>query len=150
MNHNNIRFYKFNKNAIIPSKAHFNDAGYDIWITKYIDSKDGVDFYGTDIAVIPPDGYFTKLYPRSSISKTDYMYTNSVGIVDSGYRGEIKIALRYFGNEKDPKKRFKTLPIKFGQLILMKNNNNMNSEEVFYLDKTERGNKGFGSTDKKL
>ena len=46
--------------------------------------------YGTGLGLEIPEGYVALLFPRSSISNTDHYLRNSVGVIDSGYRGEIK------------------------------------------------------------
>ena len=137
---------KFDKDAVIPSKAHPSDSGYDLTIIKV--SKDmsrggqTIIMFDTCIAVCPPDGYYTEVVPRSSLSKTGYMLANSVGIIDASYRGSIKVVL-----SGDESLRGLELPFKGFQLILRKLEN-AEVIEVDDLDNTVRGDGGFGSSDK--
>lgn len=92
-----VRFKKLTDNAVTPSKAHTTDAGFDLTATsKFVDDECNT-VYGTGIAVEIPTGYVGLLFPRSSIAKKSLTLSNSVGVIDSGYRGEImakfKIAL---------------------------------------------------------
>src|SRR5690606_18239925 len=69
--------------------AKDGDAGIDLVATSKTYDKDGNVSYGTNRAFEIPKGYVGLLFPRSSNSKTDLRLTNSVGVVDSGYRGEV-------------------------------------------------------------
>lgn len=84
-----VKIKKTSATAALPTKAHSTDAGYDL----YADSKSVDEYgnivYGTGIAVEIPKGYVGLVFPRSSISKQDLILSNSVGVIDSGYRGEI-------------------------------------------------------------
>ena len=144
---NKLLFKKFDTDAVLPSKAYPNDAGYDLTLIKI--SKDmsrnrqTIIMFDTCIGVCPPDGYYTEVVPRSSLSKTGYMLANSVGIIDASYRGSIKVVLT--GDTSLPDLE---LPFKGFQLILRKLEDAV-VEEVNDLDTTARGDGGFGSTDTK-
>lgn len=70
------------------------DAGLDLKaITKAYDEYENV-VYGTGLAIEIPKGYVGLLFPRSSISKMDISLANSVGVIDSGYRGEIMLKFK--------------------------------------------------------
>lgn len=84
-----IKFKKLNEYAIPPVKAHATDAGFDLTATSYFVDEDGCSVYGTGLAVEIPQGYVGLLFPRSSIAKKDLLLSNAVGVIDSGYRGEI-------------------------------------------------------------
>jgi dUTP pyrophosphatase len=96
------------------------------------------------------------LYPRSSISKTPLMLANSVGIIDAGYRGEIKVALRYCISEEDVKNLIKNVDIKPYKInrgdrlvqICSPTLKPLSLELVDTLSESERGEGGFGSTGK--
>jgi len=93
------------------------------------------------LAMEVPEGYVGLIFPRSSISKTDHYLRNSVGVIDSGYRGEIKIRMStplLGGVEYKEGDRI-------AQLIIMKLPW-VNIEEVEELSDTDRGDGGFGST----
>ena len=87
----NINFKKTHKDAVIPSYATSGDAGMDLTAVsvKYDSDKDVIS-YDTGIAVEIPLGYVGLIFPRSSICKKDLSLSNSVGVIDSGYRGTIK------------------------------------------------------------
>jgi dUTP pyrophosphatase len=80
---------KLTPEAVIPTQANPGDAGLDLTATSYT-FENGRHVYGTGLAVCIPDGFVGLLFPRSSICKKDLRLTNSVGVVDAGYRGEIK------------------------------------------------------------
>lgn len=98
----NIKFQKLAPNAVIPTRAHATDAGFDLTATSRHFDEYGAVVYGTGIALAIPDGYVGLVFPRSSISKFDLTVANAVGVIDSGYRGEIlvkfKPALLYCDN----------------------------------------------------
>lgn len=104
-----IKFKKLSSKAVIPQRAHQTDAGFDLVATSRIFDKDGNATYGTGIAVEIPEGYMGLVFPRSSIAKKDLALSNSVGIIDSGYRGEIlakfKPTLLYVDNPPLPSAR---------------------------------------------
>lgn len=82
----NIKIKKVTPTAQLPTKAHATDAGYDL----YADTcsiEDGVACYGTGVAVEIPQGYVGLVFPRSSICNYHLQLSNSVGVIDSGYRG---------------------------------------------------------------
>ena len=141
-----LLFKKTEHNAVIPTKAHPSDTGYDVTLIRVSKdmsipgSEQKIIMYDTGIAVCPPDGYYTEVVPRSSLTKTGYMLANSVGIIDSSYRGSIKVVVSGDNSLDDL-----TLPFKGFQLILLK------LEEAYVvevddLDATVRGDGGFGSS----
>lgn len=87
----NIKFKKLNKNAVIPSYAHYGDVGMDFTaISVEYDEKLDMYIYHTGLAFESDFHYGQFLFPRSSNRKTDAYLCNSVGIADSAiYRGEI-------------------------------------------------------------
>lgn len=85
-----VRFKKLNEKAVMPTKAHATDAGFDLTATsREVDDDNGSVVYGTGIAVEIPEGYVGFVFPRSSICKKDLALSNAVGVIDAGYRGEI-------------------------------------------------------------
>jgi dUTP pyrophosphatase len=73
-----------------PIYAKEGDAGIDLLATKIISENDEQIVYDTGFAVEIPIGYVGLVYPRSSIRKKDLIMANSVGVIDSGYRGNIQ------------------------------------------------------------
>jgi dUTP pyrophosphatase len=140
-----INFIKTNCKAVSPRKAYTSDIGYDltaIEVFKVVNSK--TTLYSTGIIVIPPDGYYTEILPRSSISKTGYMLSNSVGVIDPSYTGELLIALTKVIDDAPDLE----IPFVRCQLILRKAEVS-NIVEVENIKQTTRGSGGFGSTDGK-
>jgi dUTP pyrophosphatase len=135
-----IKFKKLNKRAEIPFYAKDGDAGMDLVATTLVRTSKFFE-YGTDLAMEIPKGYVGLLFPRSSISKTDHFLRNSVGVIDSGYRGEIKLRMSIpaLGETEY------LIGDKVGQLILIKLPW-VEIEEVEELSDTDRGEGGFGST----
>ena len=86
-----IRVKKVHEKAVVPKYAHFGDACVDlVAATKWIDDH-GNYCYGTGLAMEIPSNHVGYIFPRSSISKTSMALRNAVGVIDSGYRGEIII-----------------------------------------------------------
>lgn len=137
-----LKFVKADPKAITPTKGHPSDAGYDLTILrKYKDLDDTTALYDTGICIQIDKGYYTELFPRSSISKSGYAFANSVGVIDSSYRGRIYVALRK-SNPKAPDIQF---PYRCAQLIIRKQYS-ASVVEVDSLEDTVRGDGGFGST----
>jgi len=139
-----VKIKRLHKNSIIPSYSKIGDAGMDLVATsKFYDDFDNV-CYGTGLAIEIPEGHVGLLFPRSSISKTDLTLRNSVGIIDSGYRGEITFK---FNNILMSSCEPYNVKERIGQLIIMPYPT-IEFEEVEELSTTERGAQGFGSTGK--
>ena len=88
-NNMQIKIKKLVSEAVIPIYAKLGDAGMDLTATSKIYDKYGNVSYGTGLAFEIPFGYVGLLFPRSSNSKQDLLLSNSVGVLDSGYRGEV-------------------------------------------------------------
>lgn len=90
-----VNIKRLHKDAVIPKYAMPFDAGMDITaISKQFDYESGCIIYGTGIAVEIPEGHVGLLFPRSSIYKRYMEMTNCVGVIDAGYRGEVKVIMR--------------------------------------------------------
>lgn len=135
---------KCSPDAVLPTKAHPTDAGFDVTVTRVIERDGPRALYGTGIKVAAPPGMYFTLNARSSLGKLGYMLANSVGIIDESYRGEIMLSLFKF----DASKPDLPLPCRAGQLVLC-HTIAATAEEVDVLDVTERGEGGFGSTNNK-
>ena len=130
------------------------DSGFDLYLpeavsieasqTKLVDLKVKCAVYKVfkNSSVVEPSAYY--LYPRSSISKAKFRLANSVGIIDSGYRGNLKIALDCWGTSSGSCKAFHKLV----QICMPDLSYDFEVEIVDDLDETERGEGGFGSTGK--
>jgi len=139
-----VKIKRLDPNAVIPKYSKPGDAGMDLTaIYKVWDDQNEVVVFGTGIAVEIPEGYVGLIFPRSSQFRTGLTLSNHVGVIDSGYRGEIKFMF-YPGSR--PKKNFK-VGDRIGQLIVIPYPN-VEFEEVVELSSSERGESGFGSSGK--
>lgn len=91
-----VRIKKLDENAVVPTRAHKTDAGYDLVATSKSYDNDGNVVYGTGLAFEIPQGYVGLVFPRSSNAKKDLILSNSVGVIDSGYRGEVLFKFKKF------------------------------------------------------
>lgn len=126
-----------------PIRAFPTDAGADLSVQITTILPKGVRvLVPTGVKVSIPEGYVGLLVPRSSISKTHITMANSVGVIDSTYRGMIMAALVYDG----PKEEFVLdAGVKIVQLLIMPVAL-PHYVEVVHLAETVRGESGFGST----
>lgn len=134
--------------AVLPTKAHATDAGYDLTATRVTQELDEARklllVYHTDLAVEIPIGYVGLIFMRSSVSKTSLTLANAVGVIDSGYRGELILKYKV---TTDALPRVYEPGEKVGQLVLVPCYM-ADTEFVSELSSTDRGEGGFGSTDK--
>lgn len=163
-----VKVKKLSENAVIPSYAKEGDAGLDLVATSKSTDRDGNIVYGTGLAFEIPKGYVGLLFPRSSNAKTNLILTDSVGVIDSGYRGEVTFKfkclhyriinyLSWWWHKYVLKKEIQNAEIhmffhnpyevgnRIGQLVIVKHPyiELVESEE---LSETERGKGGYGST----
>ncbi len=80
--------------AVVPSRSHDTDSGYDLTFTGVEKIVGDVIFFNTGVSLEPPKNHYFEVVPRSSISKLPLCMANSVGIIDESYRGEILVAVR--------------------------------------------------------
>lgn len=146
---NNKKFIEFqvvktHENAIIPFKKRASDCGYDLSFIRKIEEKssENIHWFGTGIKIKPSYGWYVDVVPRSSINKYGYMLSNSIGIIDRGYSGEILAPMMKFDKSKpDPK-----LPVRMLQII-PRRAIHVKIVEVDNFDEiTNRNSNGFGST----
>ena len=138
-----VKIKRLDKSAVIPKYAKEGDAGLDLTATAYKVNEKGQYIYTSDLALEIPDGYVGLLFPRSSICKKDLEMTNSVGVIDSNYRGPIKSVFN--PTCEDPE--IYELGERFAQLIIIPYPK-IEFEEVEELSETNRGSGGYGSTGK--
>lgn len=91
----NLKFKRLHEDAILPTRAHFGDAGLDLYSVEDADVVTGeVTAVSTGLAVEIPDGYVGLVHPRSGLAfKEGVTVVNAPGTIDAGYRGEVKVAL---------------------------------------------------------
>lgn len=145
-----IKIKKLNENAVIPSYSKPGDAGLDLTAASVTyDAAMDAYIYGTGLAIEIPKGYVGLVFPRSSNRKTNLYLTNHVGVIDSGYRGEVMATFKL--RDADPLSTSVSSPYKVGdrvcQLIIIPYPE-IHFTEVDELSETERGTSGHGSTGK--
>ncbi len=138
-----VKFKKLHNNAVIPSYATAGDAGLDMVAVDLLDYTEQV-VYMTGIAVEIPEGHVGLLFPRSSIRKYQLSLSNSVGVIDSGYRGEVQFT---FNKTAGPASYKYKIGERIGQLMIIPYPI-IEAVEVNELSDSERGEGGFGSTGK--
>ena len=140
-----VRIKKLNPLAIIPSYAKNGDAGMDLVATSIISDTTFDITYGLGISMEIPEGFVGLVFPRSSIRKYDLALTNCVGVIDSGYRGEIQATFKKT-NTIDWGTIYK-VGDRIAQIIILPYPP-IEFVEADELSNTERGEGGFGSTGK--
>ena len=164
-----IQIKKLHIDAVIPSYAKPGDAGMDLTAISQrteTGTDENGDYleYGTGLAIEIPEGHVGLIFPRSSVSKKDLFLANAVGVIDSGYRGEIKLRFKleqtfdaldswvddqlYY---KEGDRRFYAnvykVGDKIGQLMVIPYPH-VELVETEELGSSDRGEGGFGSTGK--
>ena len=139
-----VKIKKLVENAVIPKYSKPGDAGLDLTaVSKEFDNNGNI-VYGTGLAVEIPKGFVGLLFPRSSNSKTDLYLTNHVGVVDSGYRGEIMFKFRPVNGAILGSNAYQVMD-RVGQLVIIPYPS-IEFQEVEELSTTERGATGYGSS----
>lgn len=144
-----VNVKKLDSNAALPTYAKHGDAGMDLTaISKEYDEHGNV-CYGTGLAFEIPNGFAGFLFPRSSNTKKDLILGNSVGVIDSGYRGEVVFKFReLLPSERDIEFGAREYEIgdRVGQIVIIPVPQ-IEFNVVDDLSTTDRGVGGFGSTD---
>ena len=137
-----IKIKLLNDAAKIPTKAHKSDAGWDLYAsyTSQPVYPHKRRLVSTDISIAIPDGYCGLIWPRSGLSVKKVIDVLA-GVIDSGYRGEIKVCLL---NTSDQIVHIHPAD-RIAQLIIQKVED-VKFLEVDNLDDTDRGEGGFGSS----
>lgn len=140
-----VKIKKVHPDAVLPKKAHPSDAGFDLTAVA-ITSKPNDPYieFDTGLVIEIPINHVGLLFPRSSISKTDLSLSNSVGVVDHGFLGKIRLRFRQTHDLPIDMCGYK-VGDRVGQLIILPYPE-IEFEEVEELNKTDRGEGGFGST----
>jgi len=146
-----VKVKKTHPNAIIPKYAKPGDAAMDLYaVSACIESTGPMDYdtnivYDTGLAVEIPEGYVGLIFPRSSVSKYNIWLRNAVGVIDSGYRGNIILKYGYYNGVTD---NVYNINDRIGQLMILPYPK-IEFEEVNKLSESDRGLGGFGSTGEK-
>lgn len=140
-----LKIKKLHSDAVIPSIAKAGDAGMDLTAVSQTIDADSNFIYNIGLAVEIPEGYVGLLFPRSSNSKKDLILSNSVGVIDSGYRGELMVKFKHIGGSPFPK--IYSAGERIAQLVIIEIPKVIVTV-VDELSSSERGEGGFGSTGK--
>lgn len=139
-----VKLKKLHPNAVKPKYAKESDAGMDLVATEIISNTTFQITYGLGIAMEIPTGMVGLVFPRSSIRNTELTLSNSVGVIDSGYRGELQATFNKLNgldslayNVGDRVAQIIIVPHPIVQFV-----------EVDELSESARGKGGFGSTGK--
>jgi dUTP pyrophosphatase len=130
--------------AVVPERAYSGDAGLDLAACERVELGPGERaVVGTGLAVAIPEGYAGFVQPRSGLAaRHGLSVVNSPGLVDSGYRGEVRVVLL----NTDPAERFVVEPgMRIAQLVVLPVPE-LDVVEVDELPASERGVRGFGSS----
>lgn len=138
----NLSVQKLNESATIPTRGSSGSAGYDLYScgNNFLVEPFKNALVDTGIAMAIPEGYYGRIAPRSGFSVRTGLIVNA-GVIDSDYRGEIKVLLQ------NPTQT----PVSIGNgeriaQIIFEKIGNFNLTAVDSLDNTSRGSDGFGST----
>lgn len=138
-----VKFKKVREGAVLPYKAHKDDAGYDVTcLVDTVITPNGRVLVQTGLEMEMPEGYECQVRSRSGLAlKQGIIVLNSPGTIDCNYRGEIGVILYNSSRDK--------VTIKAGtrvaQLVFNKLPD-VDIVEVLETSETDRGNGGFGST----
>lgn len=134
---------RLREGAVLPSRAYSGDAGLDLSAIEAVElAPGGRATIGTGLAIALPEGYSGLVLPRSGLaSKHGIGVLNAPGLIDSGYRGEVRVILHNHGSEA-----FRVDPgMRIAQLVLVAVED-VQLVEVDELPPTERGEGGHGSS----
>lgn len=144
----NVKVKKLKPGATVPTMGSKFAAGADLYSAEDADvviEPSETKFIGTGLAMEIPEGYVGLVYARSGLAcKRGLAPANKVGVVDSDYRGEIKVALHNHGKEAQTVEKGERI----AQIVIAPYLS-VNYEEADALSETERGEGGFGSTGRK-
>lgn len=141
-----VKIKKLKPNAVIPTYAKDGDAGMDLVATSIISETETQITYGIGLALEIPYGFVGLIFPRSSVRKTRLMLSNCVGVIDSGYRGELQATFNKVNHNSQSENDYK-VGDRIAQIMIIPHPT-IQFMEVDELSDSERGEGGFGSTGK--
>lgn len=163
---------QLDEGAAMPTRAHDTDVGYDVkaltvtvidnvGVNYDLDDIDALECFceknitpvkvkiDTGVHIHPEPGYWVELVPNSRLAKSCFMYANSMGIIDPSYTGSMRVILNVVDVEQFYPSMYNLLRSgTVGQLII-REQISADFQQVDKLDDTDRGDGGFGSTEKK-
>ena len=139
-----LRFSRLTEAATVPTRAHEGDAGLDLYASEPAHIGPGERWgVGTGIAVEIPEGHAGLVLPRSGLARENGIaLVNSPGLIDSGYRGEIRVLLL----NTDPAEIFRVAPGDRIAQLLITPIATPDPVEADVLAESARGDGGFGSS----
>lgn len=138
-----LKIIKLHPDAKIPTYAHHGDAGFDLYAVESVTILAGARvLVGTGVAMEIPDGYVGLIWDKSGLA-INHGLKNLGGVIDAGYRGEIKAGVINLSDEDYTI----TAGHKIAQMLIQKVER-AEIKEVAELTNTARGHGGFGSTGK--
>lgn len=148
-----IKIQKLSETAKIPTRGSNSAAGYDLYLDSEGKPGKGVAIspeksvlLSTGIALEIPEGYFGAIYARSGLASKQHLRpSNCVGVIDSDYRGVVKVSLH---NDSMDKVQFVEWGERIAQLVIQKFEE-IEFDVVEELSDSLRGQGGFGSTGEK-
>lgn len=138
-----VKFKRLHPDAKLPKHSKLGDAGLDLTAIKIENTKDYQTKHSYGIAVEIPEEYVGLLFPRSSVCKHNARLTNSVGIIDSGYRGEV---MAVFDRKIHGLPEY-SVGDRTAQLVIVPYVS-VSPEWAYELSETERNTGGYGSSGK--
>lgn len=142
-----VKIKKLNPDAVIPKYAKPGDAAMDLYAVEILHQFDSITgeltktIIDSGLAFEIPEGFVGLVFPRSSVQSTGLRLTNSVGVIDSGYRGSVKAVFDILDNSLMSYEKGD----RFAQIMIIPHPY-IDFQEVDKLSETERGEGGFGST----
>lgn len=139
-----VNIKKLVEHAVIPKYAKPGDAAMDLVATSVnYDPSTDTYIYGTGLSMEIPTGYVGMIYPRSSVYKTAVVLANQTGVVDSKFRGEVKVLMRRDSSLRD----IYNVGDRIAQIMIIECPH-ITFKEVEEIDMTGDRGGGFGSTGK--
>jgi dUTP pyrophosphatase len=144
-----VSYRRLTKTSVAPKKAHKTDAAFDLYSDERIDiTPGGSALVGTGIALDMSKGltgHYAAILSRSGMAAKNRIFVlNAPGLIDTGYRGEIKIILQNLGSSVyhiDQAERIAQIMFLPNYVVYL--------NEVNELSESDRGEEGFGSSGKK-
>jgi dUTP pyrophosphatase len=139
-----VKVKKLHPNAVIPKYAKEGDAGLDLTAISLVEKQSNL-VYGTGLAIEIPQGYVGLLFPRSSLTNYDLSLGNHVGVIDSGFRGEIIFKFKMLDFDRDIGPKSYNVGDRIGQLLIIPYPK-VELIEAEELSSSERGTGSYGSS----
>lgn len=139
-----VKFKKLHPDAVLPKYGRQGDAALDVTATSIIEETHDYIEYGCGVSYELPEGWVALAFPRSSLSKYTLSLGNSVGVLDSNYRGELRFRFRKLEHDILKQKHYE-VGNRIGQILIIEH---PVIQPVFVdeLSSSNRGDSGWGSS----